>query len=170
MVLSIGNLLLGDDGVGLHLLAQLSREAEHWHVRVEMVDGGTQGLMLLGPLARRPAVVLLGAVATGAAPGTVHVLDLPRALELGRQPVPAAQDGGAPRLLAIAALTGDLPPFVRVVAVEPARVELGVGLSNPVREAIPEALIRAREAIAEMLVVVEDRRHAELLAASAPNA
>ena len=164
LILGVGNLLLGDDGVGLHLLGLLSREAEHWHVGIEFVDGGAHGLMLLGSLSGRPAVILLDAVTLGAPPGTVHVLCAEQALALGRRPSRTVHEGGAARLLAIASLTGDLPPLVRVVGIEPGRVELCVGLSDAVRAAIPEALRRAREAIAELLVVVEDRRHLELAA------
>lgn len=168
LILGVGSLLLGDDGVGLHLLGLLAREAEHWHVRVECADGGTRGPMLLGQLAGRPGVVLLDAVALGAPPGTVHELDAARALEIGSSPANPAQEGSAARLLAIAALTGDLPPFARIVGVEPERIELGVGLSPRVHDALPQALVRAREAIAEMLVVVEDRRHIALAAGAGP--
>ena len=74
LVLGLGNLLLGDDAAGLRLLAAVEREGARWGDSVEFVDGGTQGLALLGQLSGRRAAVFLDAVGVGAAPGMVHVL------------------------------------------------------------------------------------------------
>ncbi|MHC4948648.1 MAG: hydrogenase maturation protease [Planctomycetota bacterium] len=73
LVLGLGNLLLRDDGVGLTLLARL-RDEHAALPGVEWLDGGTQGLALLGRLAGRRGLLVLDAVALGDAPGTVHVL------------------------------------------------------------------------------------------------
>jgi len=73
LVLGLGNLLLGDDGVGLRLVERLAEESGFGDA-VEFVDGGTQGLALLGCLADREAVLVLDAVGLGGEPGTVHVL------------------------------------------------------------------------------------------------
>src|SRR5205085_8123532 len=65
LILAVGNQLLSDDGVGIVLLDELSRD----RIRgdgVEFVDGGTQGLALLGQFTGRDAVVILDAVALGA--------------------------------------------------------------------------------------------------------
>ena len=72
LVLGLGNVLLQDDGVGPALLGLL--ETLHGKDdRVQFVDGGTQGLALLGYLSDRQAVLILDAVALGAEPGSVHV-------------------------------------------------------------------------------------------------
>ena len=72
LALGLGNLLLGDDAVGLRLLEML--QAESADPRVEFVDGGTQGISLTGYLANRRGVLVLDAIGLGAAPRTVHVL------------------------------------------------------------------------------------------------
>src|SRR5579872_4180318 len=51
LILAIGNQLLSDDGVGMVLLEELSRRGE-WGGAVDLVDGGTQGLMLLSQISR----------------------------------------------------------------------------------------------------------------------
>ena len=148
LVLGLGNLLLADDAVGLELLERLAHELPA-DARVELVDGGTQGLALLGPLAGRRAALLLDAVALGAPAGTVHALG-----GLGRRRAPharGAHEGGAPSLLAAAALTGDLPDEVELVGVEPLELETRIGLSPPVRDALPAALASARERLAALL-------------------
>ena len=72
LVLAVGNILLGDDGCGQRVLAELATVRARWGSAVELVDGGTQGMALLGLLSGRRAVVVLDAVRLGAAPGTVH--------------------------------------------------------------------------------------------------
>ena len=156
LVLGLGNLLLGDDAVGLELLALFEDEGpiDGCDVTLEFVDGGTQGLALLGVMSERRAMLVLDAVQLGAAPGTVHVLTGEEALALRFQRPETSHEGGAGQLLAIAQLSGDLPARVMVVGVEPARVETHVGLSDPVRAALPTALRRARLAV-ECLVAAD---------------
>src|SRR5271157_1480534 len=74
LVLGVGNALLRDDGVGLRLLSDLSREGLALDGEVEFLDGGTQGLALLDRIAGRHALLILDAVKLGAAPGAVHAL------------------------------------------------------------------------------------------------
>jgi hydrogenase maturation protease len=151
LVLGLGNPLLGDDGAGLLLLSELEREAQPWGHRVEFLDGGTQGLMLLERVAGRPALLILDAVSLGAAPGTVHVLRDTEALGLDSHHGQTAHEGNAAELLGAALLLGECPERVFVVGIEPAQVKTGIGLSEPVAAALPEALAAARELMAEML-------------------
>lgn len=152
LVLGLGNLLLRDDAAGLRLLTVL----RHLHgddARVEFVDGGTQGLALIGMLADRAALLILDAVQLGAAPGTVHCID-----DAGRDPprANAAAAGGAHQqnagdLLLAASLLGDLPGRVHVVGIEPAVVRTGVALSPEVVAAMPHAAKAARRVLHDLL-------------------
>jgi hydrogenase maturation protease len=156
LVLGLGNLLLGDDGVGLRLLEELARDASARDARIELLDGGTQGLALLGRIEGRRALLILDAVALGAAPGTVHVLDGAQAMRAGGPPgesagTAPAHEGGASQLLAYSGLLGDLPKRILVVGVEPRRVTTGIGLSPDVERAVPAAAAQARAAIRELL-------------------
>ena len=143
LVLGIGNSLLGDDGVGIRLVEELSRHPDGWGHAVVFLDGGTQGLALLGRLAGRSALVLLDAVALGSPPGAIHILRNQEILTLGSRSS-TAHEGNAGELLRAALLTGDLPPEVLVVGIEPESVHTGMGLSEVVREALPKALEAAR--------------------------
>jgi hydrogenase maturation protease len=115
------------------------------------VDGGTQGLTLLGRIEGRRALVVLDAVAGGAAPGTIHVITGYEALRIGTQPGATVQEGGASTLLAASTLLGDLPPEVIVIGVEPRDVNTEIGLCPPVALAVPEAVLVARKAVLELL-------------------
>jgi hydrogenase maturation protease len=150
LVLGVGNSLLGDDGVGVHMVGQLSCDGLGPEQDVELLEGGTQGLALLGSLAGRTALILLDAVSLGDAPGSVHVRRNEDVLALGYRSS-TAHEGNAGELLAAARLLGDLPPNLFLVGVEPASLEGGIGLSEPVRQALPIALAAARRLVEEAL-------------------
>ena len=139
--------MLGDDGAGLALLEQLAAAPD---TGVEYLDGGTQGLALLGRIAERRAVLIVDAVKTGAAPGTVHAFRGAAAMEWLRGGATTAHESNAGELLAAATLLGMAPAQIAIVGVEPERLEIGMGLTGAVQRALPEALAQARRVIAEM--------------------
>lgn len=150
LVLGLGNTLLGDDGAGVFLVEELSQESG-WSNGVEFLDGGTQGLALLGRIGSCRALVVLDALAMGAAPGTVSLLKSPGLIELGARRAETAHEGNAGELLAAAALLGDLPGQVFVLGIEPQFIRTGAGLSDPVRRALPRAKQEAHALITAIL-------------------
>jgi hydrogenase maturation protease len=147
VVLALGNTLLRDDGVGAAILQALEGEAAGWGGEVEFVDGGTQGLALLGVLSGRRAAVILDAVALGAAPGTVHVLSADDVSGVRSRRATTAHEGNAGELLAAARLLGDLPERTIVVGIEPEEIRTGIGLSDRVARSVQEAAVCARRAL-----------------------
>jgi hydrogenase maturation protease len=73
LVLGLGNVLMGDEGVGVHVVRALEQHlAQHpLPVGVECLDGGTGGFILLEPLQNADCIVLIDAAADGNPPGTV---------------------------------------------------------------------------------------------------
>jgi hydrogenase maturation protease len=139
LVLGLGNLLLEDDGVGLRLLEAIGA-ADRFGEDVEFVDGGTQGLALLGYLGGRKLAVILDAVGLGEAPGTVHVLRGAEIEKLRAHHSTIAHEGNAIELLAVARLLRDEPYELVIVGIEPDHVRTGVGLSDAVSAAVPEGV------------------------------
>jgi hydrogenase maturation protease len=139
LVLGLGNMLLTDDGVGPALLQQLAGTESTWNGEVEFLDGGTQGLALLGQLSGRRALIIVDALKKGAAPGTVYRLTLPELREVSPGRASSGHESNAGELLAAAELLDELPDRLFVVGVEPEKVTTGVGLSAAVQEALPAA-------------------------------
>ena len=73
VVLGLGNMLMSDDGIGLAALARLQ---DDWFIppQVELVDGGTWGMNLLPIIESADRVLVLDAIDSGAAPGTLAVV------------------------------------------------------------------------------------------------
>lgn len=147
LVLGVGNALLRDDGVGLRLLADLSRDGHAWHGEVEFLDGGTQGLALLDRIAGRRALLILDAVKLGAAPGTIHVLRRWRD-RVARSST--SHESNVSELLAVSSLLGECPENVAIVGIEPHRIATGLELSDMVAQALPQAVEAARGLLGEL--------------------
>ena len=149
LVLGLGNLLLGDDAVGLRLLEMLQCDPAVGP-GVEFIDGGTQGLALLPYLEGRRALLVLDAVGLGAVPGTVHMMGRGQIETFRARRAGSAHEGNALELLATARMLGDLPDDVTIAGIEPAEVSTGIGLSDEVQAAVPEAFESARKVLLEL--------------------
>lgn len=138
VLLGVGNPLMGDDGTGLALLGRLA-ERGPWPPGAMLVDGGTWGMNLLPVIEEATHLVILDAVRTGAAPGTVVVLgreELPRALAHKLSP----HQIDLKEVLALAELRGTLPTHAAAVGIEPERVDWGTELSPCVAARLDEAV------------------------------
>lgn len=74
LVLGVGNVLLADEGAGVHAVHWLE---EHYlfPANVRLLDGGTQGLLLMGELLDADRLIVIDAVRGGRAPGSVYRLE-----------------------------------------------------------------------------------------------
>lgn len=136
-VIGLGNPLMGDDGFGLVALARLRDE---WTLEgVELADGGTWGMSLLPLIEDSERLVLLDAIAAGAVPGEVVVLERDRLpIYLTRKLSPHQVD--LSDVLAAAEWRGKLPAETVAIGVQPQSVALGLELSPAVDRAVDAAV------------------------------
>lgn len=140
LVLGLGNVLLADDGVGPAALARLERDYQI-PPEVRLVEGGTLGLSLLAELAEAEHVILVDAVATDAAPGSLVRLDGADVIDAVRDRLSVHQVGVAD-LLDVARLLGRYPASVVLLGVVPAAINLSVSRTSAVESALT-ALVAA---------------------------
>lgn len=141
---------MADDGAGQEVLARIESAAREWGARVELLDGGTQGLALLGNFDRRKAVVFLDAVRLGDKAGAVHVLRGAELMRMGGRAT-TAHEGSAPDILRALELLGEAPAEIALVGIEPERIQTGIGLSPAVRDSIGLAAGFARMTVNRLL-------------------
>ncbi len=146
LVVGIGSTILGDDGVGVHAARVVrDRMMAVSQIDVDVVELGTAGLALLDLVEGYDQLIVLDAIVTGAAPGTVHLLegkDVARAAHLG-----AGHDADLPATLAMGEklLPGQMPQKVIVIAVEALHLtDFSEQLSEAVKGGIGE-VVRAVE-------------------------
>jgi hydrogenase maturation protease len=73
LVLGIGNLLMGDEGIGVHVVRRVERLA--LPEGVQCLDGGTGSFVLLEPMQAARRIVLIDATVDGLPAGTVRRLE-----------------------------------------------------------------------------------------------
>jgi hydrogenase maturation protease len=157
LILGLGNLLCGDDGVGA-FAAQWVADTRIIPDGVRVLDGGTLGLALLPYLEDAQRAILVDAIQTDAPPGTLVRLE---GEEVG--PAVAARlsvhQVGVSDLIEAARWRGRIPPTLVLLGIVPATTELGVGLSAPVSAALPDLearLIDEAEALGFALPARQD--------------
>ncbi len=140
VVLGLGNLLRRDEGLGIRAMERL-RVCYTLPETVQLVDGGTLGLELLSYLEGTERVLILDAALTNGPPGTL--------LRLGGEQVPSffglrssAHEIALADLLAVMKLRGTQPHELVVWGMQPAALELGWELSEPIASHL-DALVAA---------------------------
>jgi hydrogenase expression/formation protein len=127
LVLGIGNLLLGDEAVGVRAVEAL--EARYRLAdTVDVVDGGTAGMGLLDLIASRSAVIVVDAVKMDLDPGTVVRLEGER-IPVGFRQRMSPHTLGLGDVLAVLTVLDQAPAELVVIGVEPDNIDYGVGLS-----------------------------------------
>ena len=141
LILGVGNLLLGDEGVGVHAIHRL--QGETLPENVEVLDGGTGGFHLLALFEEYDPVVLIDATMDGRPPGTVTLTrprfasDFPRTL--------SAHDIGLRDLLESAQLLGPLPELCLVtISIENIQ-PMSMVLSEDVKGSLEEVVRTVRD-------------------------
>ncbi len=136
LLLGIGNVLLGDDGLG-SWFASTFPQRYRIAPNLEVIEGGTLGLELLDCIAGRLALIVVDAVTTrdGNAGDVVRLEGetVPATLE----PKLSTHDIALRDLLAAATLLGCMPTAVVLCGIEPAEIAPRIGLSARVRTALP---------------------------------
>jgi len=158
LIAGIGNIFLGDDGFGPEVARRLAAERLPGWVRV--ADYGISGMHLAYDLAEGyDTAVLIDAAPRGDEPGTVTVLDV--AQERRQDSGPAEGTLGASRLFDAHGMQPDVvlgvldmlgaggPARILVVGCEPASVDGGMELTEPVAKAVDEAVQVVLDLVAE---------------------
>jgi hydrogenase maturation protease len=143
LVLGVGNVLMGDEGAGVHAVRLLEREGGP--PGATLVDGGTGGFHLLSYLTDYPRVIMIDATLDGRPPGTVAVLEPKYATDFPR--TLSAHDIGLRDLVESAALTGPLP-WITLVTVSIANVQpMCLTLSPDIEAALPDVVAVVRRVL-----------------------
>jgi hydrogenase maturation protease len=144
VVLGLGNLLMGDEGVGIHVVRHL--EVESPPAEADLVDGGTGGFHLLEYFERYQRVVLVDATIDGQAPGTVTVLE-PR-FSSDYPPTLSAHDIGLKDLIDAVYLLERTPQVVLFAISIPGVGSLDLSLTREIELAVPSAARSVRDYLA----------------------
>jgi hydrogenase maturation protease len=136
LVMGLGNVLLGDDGLGAAAIARIERDYRA-PPGVRFEDGGTLGLSVLGLIADSDRVILVDAVRADAPPGTLVRLDGADVADAVLNRLSPHQVGVAD-LLEAARLIDCYPSAVTLLGLVPEVIDLAVVRSSAVNNGLDE--------------------------------
>jgi hydrogenase maturation protease len=143
IILGIGNLLLADEGVGVHIARALRQEG--LPENVEALEVGTAFLDALPEIERADRIIIVDAMRADHAPGTVYRVPFDDCVK----PECIASLHGFDLSRTIYLAGRETPPEVIVIGVEPARIDWGTELSPEIQEMVPLILEAVRAEIAQ---------------------
>lgn len=130
LVCGIGNVLLQDEGVGVHVVRELKKMP--LPPSVEVLEAGTSLLDLIPRLREAKHLILIDAMKADGPPGSIYLLDAERLLQRQSTHPLSLHQMGALDALRIMALEAKPPPCL-VIGIEPASMEWGLEPSSVIR-------------------------------------
>ena len=138
LVMGVGNVLQGDDGVGVHAIRQLERQLDAWP-GLRLYDAGTLGTTLLVEIEKAECLIVIDAMRMGATAGTVRCFvdqDMDRWMRRGK--ASSVHEVGLSELLDLARLQDRLPRRRALVGIEPGHIGWGDSLSDELAGSLDE--------------------------------
>jgi len=152
LIMGIGNYLMGDEGVGVHVARRCEEKLEKklFPENIDVLDGGTGGFHLLEYFESYPVVILIDATLDDRKAGTIRLIepkfskDFPRAM--------STHDIGLKDMVESLIILGKLPKIylfaVSIDEIQPQSIEL----SEPI-EAIASKVVKHIEELIEDISV-----------------
>lgn len=145
LILGVGNLLLQDEGVGIHVIHALEKET--LPSDIHLLDGGTGGFHLIGWIENYDRIIMVDATLDNHPPGTIRLIT-PR-YSSDFPPLMSAHEIGLKDMIEVMQLSAGKLPEIQLLVVSVVNISrIGMKLSPPVEAAVPvivskiKALIR----------------------------
>jgi len=148
LVLGIGNYLMGDEGVGVHVVQALSKEKLPDFV--DIMDGGTGSFDLMPILAQYPLVIFIDATMDFRPPGTIDVIYPQFAAEFPT--VLSAHDVGLKDMIDALEFKGELPKIILVTVSIKGMIPMRITLTDDVQKSVP-AVVEKIKSIVENIKI-----------------
>ena len=134
-ILGVGNLLLGDEGFGVHVVNRLQEEYR-FPSNVELLDGGTAGIMLSPFIEDKDVLFVIDVVSLDAEPGSIHLFDHEDVCSGNIQTRMSPHQVGLLEILDLCRLREKAPQRIEMITVVPADLSTRIGLSKPLARAM----------------------------------
>jgi hydrogenase maturation protease len=144
LVLGVGNLLLSDEGVGVHVAQRMMTMA--MPPEVQVVEGGTDGFGLVNVITEADRMILIDAVRGGGQPGSIYrfeIEDCPPYPDIFKTSV---HQISILEVINLSSLIGSTPRTT-IIGIEPACMEMGMELSSVVAAKVPRVIQMIKEEV-----------------------
>jgi hydrogenase maturation protease len=137
IILGVGNLLLSDEGVGVHVANELMKM--ELPPEVSVVEGGTDGFRLLNVITEADRLIVIDAVKGGAEPGSIYRFDIDQVKNCPSGFKTSVHQIGILEVIDLSGLIGRTPRAT-VIGIEPKSLEMSMELSPDVKSKIPRII------------------------------
>ena len=145
-ILGIGNILMRDEGVGVRLMEAV-RDARTWPGEVEFIDGGVGGLNLLNIIEEAARLIVFDAADMGLPPGQARVIAPEQVMDEDATGRLSMHEAPFIETLRLCEQFSRRPPTT-ILAIQPAVIERGRELSEPILAAFDGLKRQAIELVA----------------------
>jgi hydrogenase maturation protease len=136
VVIGIGNLLLMDEGIGVHTINEL--ESHDLPLNVEIYDGGTGGFKLIDLMHDAASVIFIDAVETGKAPGTVTIFSPEDVRPIYKKKY-SLHDTDLMEVIKMTELLDDTLR-IEIIGIQPQTIKYGTTLSKELIDSMPNII------------------------------
>ena len=136
IILGVGNLILKDEGVGVHVVKEM--ENRELPPGVEVIDGGTATMDLLSIIHESEKIIVIDALTSGGQPGTIYRCLPEELMDAHERPLSLHQVDLLDVLLMARQLGGHVS--VVIIGVEPKEISCGMELTTEVKAAVPKVI------------------------------
>lgn len=141
LVLGVGNVLLSDEGAGIHAMRYLQ---DHYDLQdTRYIDAGTLSFTLAADIAEADRLIVFDAAQIDAVPGGIKIFQDDEVDEFLRSGKCSVHEVGFADLMDIARLEGYLPQRYALIGIQPETLEWGDSPSESVRRSLPRAAANA---------------------------
>jgi hydrogenase maturation protease len=137
VILGVGNLLLSDEGVGVHIADELLKTS--LPPEVSVIEGGTDGFRLLNIITEADRLIIIDALKGDAPPGSIYRFDIGEVHSAPSGFKTSVHQIGILEVLDLSELIGKTP-HTTVIGVEPKSLEMGMELSPEIKAKIPRII------------------------------
>jgi len=137
VIIGIGNLLLMDEGLGIHVINEL--EKQKLPQNVVIYDGGTGGFKLIDLMQGAEKVIFIDAVETGKAPGTITIFTSEDVYSAYPAKKFSLHDNDLLEVIKMTKLLENLSG-IEIVGVQPKTIHYGTTLSQELTDAMPHII------------------------------
>jgi len=129
VVIGLGNLLLSDEGIGIHLIRKLSEHQDKFP-SVEFIDAGTGGMTVLHLIANRKKAVIIDCVKMGKKPGAIKQFEPADVQTVKKMTHFSLHEADILRIIELSRQLGECPDQIVIFGIEPESLEPGQNLSK----------------------------------------
>lgn len=147
LILGVGNILLGDEGVGVRIAQALENRPEI-QPHFDVIDGGTCGMELLDEMANRDHIIIIDAVLANRKAGEVIVLYDEQVPVFFSRKISPHQLGICDVLSALK-LTDEFPQNLCLIGIQPEILDPQIALSETIQKSFPVIFNRLEKVLTE---------------------